>query len=962
MNTKSPEVLKKTIPLTALLSAFALICTTAAAQQPQQPQQPGRTVRSAGTPINTRQRTPAPAANTASRRGVVNTRNPSPSMPAIPYDDSPNGLNFQEAAADLVIMEYASRTQLTVIKDPATPAPTITLRSTPGIPLSDEEYLLAIKTALNLNGIALVEERPFLKVFPSSDIRQHGIKMTFVTDPNSENSQLPENGQFVSRMIELRNIDITEAQSVIEGFVRAGAKIQTFERSNSILVTDSVENVNRIIEIIGYIDRPIIAREESNIIHIRYAKATDIKERLVEIIEDSQNADEANKKTSSAQERNSGPPGTVARRLPSGVTLPNRRNQPAREAQSNETFESLIADAQRGIIRGRVSIFADERTNLLIIITRPENMVFFNKIIEELDVPTAPDFVVEVLRLEHAVAEDVANLLNELISSDASTSSSDNRVRAQNENESSSEQRTPSAQQQQRRNAQKASTSDKNKIGQLDAENIKILADERTNAIVIMSSYADMLSIKQIVEQMDIMLSQVVIETVIVSVTFADSNETGMDWVQRAMLSGSGSGGDSPGIAFATAGGGGTTTPRNALTLTSTSDLTTSDLNGGVTFIGTIFDLNIDLILRAIQTDNRSRLMSSPRITTLDNKEAVLESTDRIYWKEGTTYYSNSDYTSENIKNEDIGIKLTVTPRINKNGYITLTIEQEIQTNDGFTTLNGSDYPNLNTRKMGADVAVQSGETVVLGGLAQNSISTSQTKVPILGSIPVLGWLFRSTKEEHTRQEIIVFLTPRVIDTPAAIEDDARKIKSTVDTLGVWDSSWSNSRLADPVPEDFRKHIIELGRKTVSPPSAPLSGYLSNLNDEFFTTNSLPEAGSSSDTKEPKEEPMFPYTRYGDHDNQQSEYPYTHFTDDKYLHNFKPLPRGVVLPENIDSDTDVAPETVPESRNSQEQGAAAVRTASGQTPKQDSNSSPAAPQGTAGELEKTINDILDQNM
>ena len=82
----------------------------------------------------------------------------------------------------------------------------------------------------------------------------------------------------------------------------------------------------------------------------------------------------------------------------------------------------------------------------------------------------------------------------------------------------------------------------------------------------------------------------------------------------------------------------------------------------------------------------------------------------------------------------------------------------------------------------------------------------------------------------------------------------------------------------------------------------------------------------------------------------------------KYLHNFKPLPRGVVLPENIDSDTDVAPETVPESRNSQEQGAAAVRTASGQTPKQDSNSSPAAPQGTAGELEKTINDILDQNM
>jgi Flp pilus assembly secretin CpaC len=285
-----------------------------------------------------------------------------------------------------------------------------------------------------------------------------------------------------------------------------------------------------------------------------------------------------------------------------------------------------------------------------------------------------------------------------------------------------------------------------------------------------------------------------------------------------------------------------------------------------VTGYFTVFDWNTDFILKAVQNDSNARLMSSPRVTTMDNKEATLEATDRIYWTGETTHYASSDYTSQSIKSEDIGIKLTVTPRINNKGYITLTVEHEIQTNDGYTELNGSQYPLLNTRKMGADVAVQSGETVVLGGLAQNSVTKSSTKVPILGSIPLLGWLFRHEADEHTRTEIIVFLTPRVLDTPAQMEDDARNAKASIDTDGVWDPTWSSSRLADPLREKAARKVLERGKSTVAKPRYPLTSYLTGLN----TATNLPNCDESEPIQKAIDEAAAsrktPFVHYSDVD------------------------------------------------------------------------------------------------
>ena len=856
-----------------LLPAFLLaaLAGAAAAQAPV-----NRPV--APTPGAIRRPTPASSPASGARAGSAGGRAAAKpvtqpdghgAMPVIPYDESENALNFQDASADLVIMEYALRTGRTPIKDPKVPQVNITLRSNPDSPLSDEEYLAAIETALNFNGIALepVGEK-FLNVLPFTDFSRSTHTLELPGDGGTNAPAASRPGSFVTRVVELKYNSVSEVQPVINGLIRQGSQIQTLERNNSIMITDSADNVARIERLLAYLDRPAVTLEEVIVRHIQNAKAADIKARLEELVKATQGDEQqsSSKAATAVQERTTGAPGVERRQLPPGVTFRNRRGDDApapAAAPATETIASTLDEAARGIIRGKVTIVADERTNLLFLLTRPENMVFFDKMISELDIPTAPDNLAEVIRLEHAVAKDVATLLNDWISkrknSDDDARPGARRDDSENKSEAPSPART--------RVAQSAET--RARIGQLDSENISILADERSNALLVTAGNdSDMATLKSIISAIDIQLAQVAIETVMIALSFDDTVSTGIDWVQRAMLNSTGNGG--PAYAFASAGGGGTATPRSATGLTTTDGLA-SISGGGVSGWFTFFDWNLDLVVKAVKSDSRARLMSAPLIVTLDNKEAVLEATKRIYWSEGGTRYANSDYYTDNIKNEDVGIKLTVTPRINKTGYISLTIEQEIQDAEGTTAITSNDrtseFPNLTTRKMGADVSVQSGQTVVLGGLTQNSVSKTQTKVPLLGDIPLLGRLFRSETDKETRTELVVFITPRVLNTPEQIEDFARGVKAGMDTAGVWDPTKSISRLADPVDQRTARRVLERGGETVAPPQHPLTGFLTGLNDGTNLPEEAPVSATIRDAREKAAaEGTVPYVHFSDAD------------------------------------------------------------------------------------------------
>ena len=766
--------------------------------------------------------------------------------PAVPAGPPPNAghkagdekkgykLKFKDAPiVEVVLDDYSRVTSRALLLSPTLPKANITLVSDDEYTL--DEYLLAIDTVLAMNGIALLKVgEKFLQVVPVAQARQEA--MPIQTDGSEA---LTEDGKLVSQMITLKNIDLAEARKAIEPFKHPYGVINNFENINALLLTDSAATVNRMIQIIGYIDQPMEAREEPFIVLMKYTKASEIKKRLEELIADSQQK-EAQRSTV-PRPSTSGSPGVMPPNMPAtppGVIRPT----PAMSSRLPEP-ESLTeaADlAERGIIRGKVKIVADDRTNVLIIITRPENMKFFEKVISVLDVETAPDVIVRVTRLEYAEAKSVAGMLNDLIGAksgkDEASAKPATGATGAGETEGSRVLRdfvrppTPAA--------TPAATSAegverKSKIGELSKENIKILSDERTNALIIMASKSDMATLEEIIKGMDIMLSQVLIEAVILQVSLENTRQSGVDWVQRSLIAfDKGAGGKrDPVFAFSGGGGGGKLSPLDATSLSSTYAA-----GAGLTYYFTHFGLNMDAVIKWTATDSRAKVLSSPVILTTDNKEAKIDVSQELYFYKGQTPTSvgGSIAYVPNVESRKVGLNLTVKPRINQKKFVVMEITQKIENKSGTQVIaDQGEWPVVATRELTASVAVQGGETVVLGGLVENNNTSTRSGVPFLSSIPLLGIPFRASGSDNTRTEIVIFITPYVLDNPEAIAAESIRRRQATSTEGVWTRGWSNSKIAEaPTPPESVKHRSLLGRifgrneeqeskPTVSPPVAP---------------------------------------------------------------------------------------------------------------------------------------------
>lgn len=732
-------------------------------------------------------------------------------------------LKFDNAPAELFLQIYSQVTHRTLLTSPDVPKVSMSLRSTDEDNWTDAEYIQAIEQQLQLNGIGLIPvgER-FTLVVPFKTIGQQGIE-TFLDIP--EGGRHPEEGKIVRQILTPKNVSAEEAQKVIEGFKRADGQIQYLERTNSLLVTDTQENVNRMIEILNFIDKPMPVLEEVQVYPIKHAKAADIKKSLEEFVTASQEETKTTKSTSAPKVSNSLSGGmqrgvSIQRQLP-GVTRANQTQTTEDTSASTSVSDALVSDADRGMIRGKVQIMADERSNQLIIVTRPSNMAFFKRIIEVLDIETAPEIAVEIIRLKYAQADTVdsekgvADLLNELIDSSSSSKDSDTSRTTSNSGESrnltsgnsNNAPSQPSAAVQ--RVTSNLSSSTKSKIGELRKENIKILADKRINAVMVMASPADLSAIKEIIATMDIPVAQVLIETVVLNVTLGDDITTGMEWVKRV------SGGNKYRDAF---GGGGmpsgtSLTPTNLFSVV--SDIATTTLgatSGGSQYYGTISKLNLDFIIQATESDTRTKVLTSPILMTQDNKEATLEATELAYLYNGlkymgSSYSSGSDYQPD-IKQEEVGLTVTVTPRINPDGTVVLTFEETFQDANKTQTIPGDsassgDWPVTTTRKISGNVSVNNGQTVVIGGLVQQTKTESEGGIPILKNIPWIGkYLFGYTSTSDSRDELLVFLTPYVFTSSEEAQEEAKRRKDYLDAAGVWNKGWSNSDLADITDEE----------------------------------------------------------------------------------------------------------------------------------------------------------------
>ena len=742
----------------------------------------------------------AKATATATNKGTTANTTASAAA-AVVEEGSKSDLNFKDAPVDMVFEVYSKLVGRTVLKDPATPSVNITLESLPGQSLTKEEQIEAIEVALEMNGIHFEEYgEKFVRALPRKDVRKEGIPLIM----DIENNKLDDSGKVVSVMINFKNISAQdEAQKALEGFKSNSGLLQVFERTNSILVTDTQQNINRMMEIAKAIDISTPVLENVYVRQIKNASATEIKAALQEIVQESQKELE---KTGKAQQNAAASEASRNRGTPSRtlLTRPGQKNPEPATPTSVESLVTSVSEADRGLIRGKVLILADERSNKLVIITSKANMDFFDKIIEQLDIETTPDTVVKVYRLKYADAEDVSDMINDLIGNSAGAKS--NSKQNQNANAKSGGSANVTQNRQTTTKTAANQRTGEAKAGELTKDNTTVLADKRINGLVVMTQKELVGTLEKIIESMDIRLSQVLIETCIMEISLDDTIETGFDWLYQISKGNQ-----------AIAGGGGETSAGTGL-INALSDVSAADIpasGSGVKYLGLSKKMNFGAVISASKSDSRSKYLASPIVMTVDNKEATIEATaSRQFltgWQAVSSSYAGSGMPSPSYTAKDIGITLKITPKINPNGTVMLEVEEEYSQVSGtqkMKTPSGTAYIDTDidvavTRKMSADILLENTQSVVLGGLTEKTISERSNGIPILKDIPYIGkWLFGYVKEEETRKELLVFMTPYVLDDAEIAQAEALRRKKSMSDPRPWeDNGWSASELADPVSQ-----------------------------------------------------------------------------------------------------------------------------------------------------------------
>ena len=285
----------------------------------------------------------------------------------------------------------------------------------------------------------------------------------------------------------------------------------------------------------------------------------------------------------------------------------------------------------------------------------------------------------------------------------------------------------------------------------------KIIADERTNSLLVFADKTDMQTITNIIAKLDVVLAQVLIEGVVAEVSVGDSETLGVSMQQKRPTTA----GDFTGIGAL-----------NPVKLGENGFFRSVGTNGvsmaeGLTYYAQVGE-DLEVLIRALASDRRAQIIQRPRILTSHAKEAsIFVGQTRPYitgYTAGGGYYGNySQY-----QQLQIGINLSILPFINSEGLVVMDIQQRIQGIRGFVTINGNEVPVTSDKEATAYIAVRDRDTVMLGGYIDADISSSHEGVPWLKDIPLIGALFKTHKSDSSRSELVIMVRPTVLSTPEA--------------------------------------------------------------------------------------------------------------------------------------------------------------------------------------------------
>ncbi len=421
-------------------------------------------------------------------------------------------------------------------------------------------------------------------------------------------------------------------------------------------------------------------------------------------------------------------------------------------SQLNKLLQEGSTGAANAADGGRVTIVPDARSNVLLVRADSSGrLAKVKNLLTLLDQPSQAGANVRVVYLRNAEATRVAQTLRSLLSADAPAATTS--APASNQAASAS-------------GTAKATDSNSGALGST------IQADVANNALIMNVPDAMYQNLRNVIDMLDRRRAQVFVEALVVEVSAERAQEVGMQWQS---LSGLGNGGTSviggtnfpatgnPGILNVATGG-----TAGISALAGSSGLTVGISKGTVNILGTQI-LNLGLLARALEKEAEGNVLSTPNLMTMDNEEAKIVIGQNVPFLTGS--YSNTGNSNggssvsspfQTYERKDVGLTLKLTPQISEGGLVKMKILQEVSSVEE-TSRNNPAGLTTNKRAIETTVTVDDGSIVAIGGLIQESVSDGENKVPLLGDVPVLGWLFKYQQKQRKKTNLMVFLKPTIL-------------------------------------------------------------------------------------------------------------------------------------------------------------------------------------------------------
>ncbi|MYN26904.1 type II secretion system secretin GspD [Duganella levis] len=611
-------------------------------------------------------------------------------------------LNFVGADIESVIKAVGHYTNITFVIDPRVKG-TLTVVSEK--PVTKSQAFALLTSALRLNGFAVVSGDGFAKVVPEAEAKLQASPTQIGMQPAAKGDQI------ISQIFHLNYESAANVVTVLRPLISPNNTVNANPGNNSVVVTDYADNVKRLAKIVAALDAPAVT--DLDVIPVRYAIATDLAVMM------------------------------------------------------NKLLDGSSGGGASGGDSGKVSVLADPRTNSLILRAPSQARANLAKsLIAKLDQPTQELGNVHVVYLKNAEATKLAQTLRSVVSGDtAQTNNSGSGTNSQNSSGSNSFNNNSSSSSSSTSGSGTGSSGPSNPL--LTGNNNQqqqggsggsagyIQADATTNTLIITAPESVYRNLRAVIDQLDVRRAQVYIESLIVEVTSDKAAEFGVQW---AGASGNSDSGTRVGVlqSFTT---GGTT---NNLTSIYAGKGTVLPSNGFS--FGLFNKTGLGFLAHALESDANANILSTPNMITLDNELATIRVGQNVPILTGqfTTTSGTNSNPFQTIDRKDVGLTLKVRPQISEGGTIKLAIYHETSSVDK-STLTAASGITLNNRVIENNVIADDGQIIVLGGLISDTVGDGNDKVPGLGSLPIIGNLFKYQSRSRTKTNLMVFLRPVVI-------------------------------------------------------------------------------------------------------------------------------------------------------------------------------------------------------